>query len=95
MSFLNEISEYIKNGEAETENLGLEIEHFIIDKNGLQIQFAEISSLIDQVGEDIGAEIIYMDGYPVGYYTGEYSVTTHFSGLFREYMKMIEKRYIC
>lgn len=75
MSFLNEISEYIKSGETKTEKLGLEIEHFIVDKNGFPMQFNEISSLINQVGKDIGAEIIYMDGYPVGYYTGEYSIS--------------------
>lgn len=75
MSFLQDIYEYMKSGESETENLGLEIEHFVVDEAGNQIKFEEISSLIDMVGKATGAEIIYMDGYPVGYYNGKYSVS--------------------
>ena len=75
MSFLEDISAYIKSGETEDQNLGLEIEHFIINDEGVQIEFHEISNLINQVGKAIGAEIIFMDSYPVGYYTGEYSTS--------------------
>ena len=75
MSFLEDISAYIKSGETEDQNLGLEIEHFIINDEGVQIEFHEISNLINQVGKAIGAEIIFIDSYPVGYYTGEYSTS--------------------
>ena len=75
MSYLKDIAEYIRSGESDTENLGLELEHFIVDHNGLQITFDEVSPLIDRVGKRIGAEILYMDGYPVGYATKDYSVT--------------------
>ncbi len=75
MSFLEDISAYIKSGETEGQNLGLEIEHFIINDEGVQMEFHEISNLINQVGKSIGAEIIFMDSYPVGYYTGEYSTS--------------------
>ena len=75
MDFLKYISEYIRSGESNDKNLGLEIEHFIINDEGRQIEFHEISELIDQVGKSLGADIIYMDGYPVGYYTGEYSTS--------------------
>lgn len=75
MSFLEDISAYIRSGEADDQNLGLEIEHFIINDEGQQIEFHEISNLIDKVGKSLGAEIIYMDSYPVGYYTGEYSTS--------------------
>ena len=75
MSFINDIYDYIKSGETETEKLGLEIEHFVVDKNGIQIEFDEISSLIDMVGKELEAEIIYMDGYPVGYANEKYSVS--------------------
>ena len=75
MNFLEDISNYIRSGESRDENLGLEIEHFIINDEGVQMGFHEISNLIDQVGRSLGAEIIYMDSYPVGYYTGEYSTS--------------------
>lgn len=75
MGFRKDISEYIRSGETDSQNLGLEIEHFIINDEGVQIDFHEISNLINQVGKAIGAEIIYMDSYPVGYYTGEYSTS--------------------
>ncbi|SNU07963.1 glutamate--cysteine ligase [Lachnospiraceae bacterium] len=75
MSFLEDISEYIRSGESESQDLGLEIEHFIINDEGVQMEFHEISNLINQVGRKLGAEIIYMDSYPVGYYTGEYSTS--------------------
>ena len=35
----------------------------------------EISELIDKVGRELGAEVIYIDHFPVGYYTGEYSTS--------------------
>ena len=75
MSFLEDISKYIRSGEADDENLGLEIEHFVINDEGTQMGFHEISTLISQVAKSIGAEIFYMDSFPVGYYTGEYSIT--------------------
>lgn len=75
MSFIKDISDYIRSGETDNQNLGLEIEHFIINDEGIQMEFHEISNLINQVGKSIGAEIIFMDSYPVGYYTGEYSTS--------------------
>ena len=75
MSFLPDVYEYLKNGETESENLGLEIEHFVVNEKGEQIRFEEISLLIDKVAKETGAKIIYMDGYPVGYYNGKYSVS--------------------
>ena len=75
MSLQRDIADYIRSGESANRNLGLEIEHFIIDNRGVQITFDEISPLIDEVSKTLGAEIIYMDGYPVGYYTGEYSTS--------------------
>lgn len=75
MSYINEISEYIRSGESNDRNLGLEIEHFIVNDEGYQIGFHEISELIDKVGRELGAEIIYIDHLPVGYYTGEYSTS--------------------
>lgn len=75
MTMLQDIRNYIKSGESTNKELGLEIEHFIINDGGNQIGFEEISNLIYKIGTDIGAEIHYMDGYPVGYYTGEYSTS--------------------
>ena len=75
MSYLEDISKYIRTGESDSKDLGLEIEHFIINDEGVQMEFHEISQLIDEVGKQLGAEMIYMDGYPVGYYTGEYSIS--------------------
>ena len=75
MSFLPDVYEYLKSGESESENLGLEIEHFVVNEKGEQIRFEEISPLIDKVAKETGAKIIYMDGYPVGYYSGKYSVS--------------------
>ena len=75
MSYLEEIYNYIRSGETEEKGLGLEIEHFIIDAAGNQISFHEVSPLIQKVAEEIGAKLIYMDGYPVGYANERYSVS--------------------
>lgn len=75
MAFLQDIEAYIRSGETSSKNLGLEIEHFIIDNNGDQIPFDEISSLIKDIAVKLGAKLHYIDGYPVGYYTGRYSVS--------------------
>lgn len=64
MSLIKEISDYIRSGETSSQKLGLEIEHFVINENGIQIDFHQISNLIKKVGDSIGAKIIYMDGFP-------------------------------
>lgn len=69
------ISDYIRSGETEAESLGLEIEHFVVDRWGNQIPFEEISYLVNQVGRDLGAEILHTDGHTVGYLTDKYSIT--------------------
>ena len=51
------------------------MEHFVVNDEGIQIGFDQVTDLIEQVAENLGAKIIYMDGYPVGYVTGGYSVT--------------------
>ena len=75
MSLHEDIVEYIRSGETDGQALGLEVEHFVVNDEGVQIGFDEVTSLIKQVAENLQAKIIYMDGYPVGYVTGGYSVT--------------------
>ena len=75
MSFLESIYKYVKSGESRSENLGLEIEHFVINERGEQIGFEEVTSLIEKVGKQIGARIACTEGHPVGYTNGEYSIT--------------------
>ena len=75
MSLLSDVSAYIRSGETTTKKLGLEIEHFVINENGIQIDFHQISNLIKEVGDSLGAKIIYMDGFPVGYTTDEYATS--------------------
>ena len=75
MAFLQDIEAYIRSGETSSRKLGLEIEHFIVDSNGDQIPFDEISPLIKDVATGLQAKLHYIDGYPVGYYTGSYSVS--------------------
>lgn len=75
MSFLQDIYDYIKSGETYTEDTGLEIEHFVVDENGIQIAYDEVTELIEKVGREIGAEIFYTDGHPSGYSNDRYSVT--------------------
>ena len=75
MSLIKEISDYIRSGETSSQKLGLEIEHFVINENGIQIDFHQISDMIKSVGDSLNAKIIYMDGYPVGYQTDEYATS--------------------
>lgn len=69
------IVDYIRSGETTGQNLGLEVEHFVVNDRGFPIGFEEVTGLIKEVADKIDAEIIYMDGYPVGYYAPGYSVT--------------------
>ena len=75
MSLHSAIVDYIRSGETSGQALGLEIEHFVVNDKGIQIGFDEVTKLIGDVAEDLSAEVIYMDGYPVGYVTAGYSVT--------------------
>ena len=75
MSLHSAIVDYIRSGETDGQALGLEIEHFVVNDEGIQIGFDEVTKLIGDVAEDLSAKVIYMDGYPVGYVTPGYSVT--------------------
>ena len=75
MGIIQDIYGYIKSGETQNRNLGLEIEHFVVDPDGFPIRFDEITSLISKVGREIKAEIIYAQGHPVGYVNEDYSIS--------------------
>lgn len=75
MSLLSDVSGYIRSGESLSQKLGLEIEHFIVNDRGIQIDFHEISTLIKNTAEKINAKIVYMDGYPVGYIADKYTTS--------------------
>ena len=75
MSLHSAIVDYIRSGETTGQALGLEIEHFVVNDEGIQIGFDEVTDLIGKVARDLSAKVIYMDGYPVGYVTPGYSVT--------------------
>ena len=75
MSIKEDIREFIRKGESEDHGLGLEIEHFVVNDSGVQIGFHEVSELISAMADILNAKTIYMDGYPVGYSTDEYSIT--------------------
>ena len=75
MSIKDSITDYLKSGETRDQKLGLEIEHFIVNGNGEQMCFEEITFLIKEVATIINADIHYIDGFPVGYYNGRYSIS--------------------
>ncbi len=75
MDLKTSVAEYIRQGETDSRDLGLEIEHFVLNDKGMPMDFHEISDLIREVAEKIGAELIFMDGFPVGYQTDEYAIT--------------------
>lgn len=75
MAIREDIIKFIRSGESSGQNLGLEIEHFVVNENGLMIGFDEVTGLISKVAEDLQAKKIFMDGYTVGYVVPGYSVT--------------------
>lgn len=75
MLIIEDAVEYLRAGEKKTENIGVEIEHFVVNEKGNQICFDEITKLIDVVASQKNAKKYITDGYVVGYDTGEYTVT--------------------
>ena len=75
MSIKENIKNYIRSGETEAQGLGLEVEHFVVNDSGVQIGFDEVSAILNNMADIVEAEVIYMDGYPVGYVTKDYSIT--------------------
>ena len=75
MSLHSAIVDYIRSGETNDQSLGLEIEHFVVNDQGIQIGFDEVTELIGIVARNLSAKVIFIDGYPVGYVTPGYSVT--------------------
>ena len=72
MSIKESVKRYIRDGESLSQGLGLEIEHFVVNDAGVQIEFHEVSSIIEKMAGILNAKIIYMD---VGYVTDDYSIT--------------------
>ena len=75
MAIREDIIKFIQSGETSGQQLGLEIEHFVVNEKGLMMGFDEITGLISKVAEDLQAKKIFMDGYTVGYVVPGYSVT--------------------
>ena len=75
MSIKTSIRDYIRSGETASQGLGLEVEHFVVNDAGVQIGFEEVSSILNNMADIVDAKVIYMDGYPVGYITKDYSIT--------------------
>lgn len=75
MSIKEDLVEFLQSGETDSEKLGLEIEHFVVDKNGTQIGFDEVTELIGEKVAANGYIPFVTDEHIVGYDTGEYTVT--------------------
>ncbi len=75
MSLLEQIRDYIQSGETTKERLGLEIEHFVVDERGIQIEFHKISDLLEKIAKEIGAKTTITDGHVVGYSNDDYAIT--------------------
>ena len=55
MSFIDYIQEYIEEGNTNSQNLGLEIEHFAVDDKGNQIGFNEVTALIEEIADKLSS----------------------------------------
>ena len=51
MSLHEDIVEYIRSGETDGQALGLEVEHFVVNDEGIQIGFEQVTDLIEQVAQ--------------------------------------------
>lgn len=75
MTIRKDIVDYLRSGETSLKNIGVEIEHFVIDSNGIQIGFDEVTGLIDDMVSKNKYKPLITEGHIVGYDTGEYTVT--------------------
>ncbi len=75
LSIKEDIVTYLREGEKKGYDLGLEIEHFVVDDNGMPIEFEELSGLIDEICKRTGGEELYTDNLLVGYTTEDYTIT--------------------
>ena len=75
MTIRKDIVDYLRSGETSLKNIGVEIEHFVIDSNGIQIGFDEVTGLIDDMVSKNKYKPLITEGHIVGYDTGEYTAT--------------------
>ncbi|MDO4622781.1 MAG: glutamate-cysteine ligase family protein [Eubacteriales bacterium] len=75
MSIIEDVKAYLQSGEKNSQDIGLEIEHFVVDENGDQIGFDLVTRLIEERIAENHAKPYITDGHIVGYDTGEYTVT--------------------
>ena len=75
MNDIRLITDYIKSGENTKKRLGLELEHFVINEKNESITFEALSGLMEEIGRSLGAELIYIDGYVMGYTLEEYCIS--------------------
>lgn len=91
MSIQDAIKNYIKSGETKCQSLGVEIEHFVVDKRGYPISFDKMSKTINRVSEDNGFAAIVSDGYVVGCECNDYVITLEPSCQFEISIKPINR----
>ncbi len=72
---IKNICDYFSQGEKDVKRLGVEIEHFVCDKDEKPAPYDVICGLINKVHAECGGEIIYGDGHVVGMLFNDYNIT--------------------
>ena len=69
------IADYFRKGEKETcTAIGVEIEHFIIDKDGNSMEYEQVVEVMELLAEETDTRFLE-DGHLLGFYNDNYSVT--------------------
>ncbi len=75
MNNIKKIADYFRAGEKkECINVGVEIEHFIIGKDGNSMGYEQVVEILEKLKEE--RDVLYMeDGNLLGFYNSDYSIT--------------------
>lgn len=72
---MNKITEYLKSGIKEEQTLGLELEHFVYDKDMRLISYEQMAECLCEIVREVSAELLEEDGKVMGFASPGYVVT--------------------
>ncbi len=75
MSITEQIAEYVREGESSRHTLGVEVEHFVLDRDNRPVPFETISNLIQTIGEEYHWPLDIVDGHVIGLKADLYAIS--------------------
>ncbi len=80
MDNISKITKYFQDGENNNQQLGIEIEYFVCDKNGKLIDYMTLSSIMNNIADQYAWKKFYENEHLIGLMCDDYVITLEPAG---------------